>query len=166
MAHLSLRPFGPKDSDQVLQWYEKDRRGIELLAGVSLPDKIACILTFNKILQAQLQRAALLRMIDREARPIGLMTITDISPACDEGMPHFYIAPSERRHSIAAAKIAEAFAARLGFRRLVGSVQADNRRALGLAKRMGYLASPRVILLKELDTWVDGKYPLQQELGP
>ena len=151
MAHLSLRPFGSRDIDQVRQWYGEDRDGLEALLGAVLPDELAWTLALNRLLQAQQQGRAVLRMIDRAETPIGLCVGTWLSEARDHGSVSLYVEPSSRRYSIAAAKMAEAFAKDHGMRRLVGVVLATNRRALGLAKRMGYLAKPGVLLLKELD---------------
>ena len=126
---------------------------MERLTGLDLPSDLAFTLAFNTVLQAQQQGSAIVQMIDQEETPIGLATITDISPDRRVGRPHLYIAPSQRRYSLAAARAGEQFARRVGIRRLMTSINAENQRALSVARRLGYAARPQIMLMKELDRW-------------
>ena len=153
MAELTLRPFNAEDSTHLSAWYEEDREGFEQLLGIAVPDTLACTLAFNTLLQQQQTGQTFVQTIDRGDAPIGLAILTEISPDQTVARPHLYIAPSQRRYSLRAAKIAEDWAKNAGFTGFYTTVRGDNRRALSLARRLGYQGQTQVILMKELEAW-------------
>ena len=59
--------------------------------------------------------------------------------------------PSARRHSIKVARSSEAVAKEeLGIGSFLTTVSYDNKKALALARRLGYGMVPQALLLKEL----------------
>jgi hypothetical protein len=151
MSDITLRPFSPDDSDRIIQWFHEDRDGFELLMGVSMPDDLTCTMAVTSLLTAQEQGHVVFRMVDHGEDTIGAAILTEYVPQEKRARPHLYVIPSARRHSIKVARASEVVAKEeLGIGSFLTTVSYDNKKALALARRLGYGMVPQALLLKEL----------------
>jgi RimJ/RimL family protein N-acetyltransferase len=150
MSDIMFRAFDVGDPPRILQWYQKDRTGMESIMGQEIPDELACTLLINSLLQAASQGMALFYLIDVDSETIGFAGLTHMTPSKDFGQPHIYIEPTSRRFSVRAARAAESYASQIGIKNFMASIETHNKRGLALMKHLGYSEIPRKSFLKEL----------------
>ena len=150
MAECSLRAFTQGDGDWLREWFQTDAQGMGQFLGVPLENEGACIAAFNQLFAGCQQGTAQFWMIDRGKDPIGFLALTDVPATMDIGRVHIYIDPAQRRYSLRAAQAAQHTVAALGFKRVIATQARDNKAAAALAKRVGFLPHPLVVLEKQL----------------
>jgi hypothetical protein len=150
MAECTLRAFTQADGDWLREWFQTDAQGLGQFLGFALENEGACIAGFNSLFSGCQHGTAQFWMIDRGADPIGFVALTDVPATMDVGRVHIYIEPAQRRYSLRAARAAQQTITGLGFKRLVATQARDNKAAAALAKRVGFLPHPMVVLEKQL----------------
>lgn len=150
MPAIRLRPFEASDGPRITTWFLADQEGFEQLMGIPIANELGCTMAVTSLLQSEQQGQAVVRMVECDDRTIGAAILTDVVPANRTARPHLYVAPKERRHSLAVARASEAEAKSLGVQSLFTTVSHTNTRALALARRMGYGLVPQALLVKEL----------------
>jgi RimJ/RimL family protein N-acetyltransferase len=150
MAECTLRAFTQADGDWLREWFQTDAQGLGQFLGFALENEGACIAGFNSLFSGCQRGTAQFWMIEREEEPIGFVALTDVPATMDIGRVHIYIEPTQRRYSLRAARAAQQTITALGFKRLVATQARDNKAAAALAKRVGFLPHPMVVLEKQL----------------
>ncbi len=81
---------------------------------------------------------------------IGFVMVTDVPPTLEVGRVHIYLTPKKRRYVLRAVKAGIAEAEKMGIQVLIQTVRASNTAAIKLSKKVGFLPSPVMTLIKEL----------------
>jgi RimJ/RimL family protein N-acetyltransferase len=150
MTACTLRAFKGTDEDWLREWFRADALGVGQFMGFALENEGACVAGFNSLFGHCQRGTAQFWMVDRGEDPIGFIALTDVPASMDIGRVHIYIEPAQRRYSLQAAKAAEATITAQGFKRVVATQARENKAAAALAKRVGFVPHPTVVLEKQL----------------
>jgi RimJ/RimL family protein N-acetyltransferase len=147
---VTLRAVTTEDREQLSAWYHDDQEGLEQFFGVELPSEQEYVTQFNRLFEQMQQYTARMLMAELKQDLIGFVMVTDVPPTLEVGRVHIYLTPKKRRYVLRAVKAGIAEAEKMGIQVLIQTVRASNTAAIKLSKKVGFLPSPVMTLIKEL----------------
>jgi RimJ/RimL family protein N-acetyltransferase len=149
-APVILRSVANGDRDCLRGWYRTDREGLEQFFGNDLPSEDDYIAQFNRLFEQMQAYTARMLMAELKGEPIGFVMVTDVPPTLEVGRVHIYISPKKRRYAVRVAEAGMEEVKKMGIQLVFQNVMATNERAIRLGKKIGFIPSPILTMIKDL----------------
>jgi len=149
-APVILRSVANGDRDCLRGWYRTDREGLEQFFGVDLPSEDDYIAQFNRLFEKMQAYTARMLMAELKGKPIGFVMVTDVPPTLEFGRVHIYLTPKKRRYAVRVGEAGMAEVEKMGIHMVFQNVLADNPASIKLGKKLGFVPSPIMTMIKEL----------------
>jgi len=146
---IILRAPDNGDRERFSEWYNADREGMEQFFGIELPTEQDYIRQFTRIFGLMRQYTARMLMAELKGDVIGFVLVTDIPPSLKFGRVHIYLAPPKRRYAVRVGKAGMEEVEHMGIQTVFQNVLADNSGAIKLGKKLGFIPSPIMTMIKE-----------------
>ena len=147
---VMLRALETEDTATLSQWYYDDRTGLEAVFGTVMPTEADFIRKCNELYQLIQQYTARILMVELRGDPIGFVLVTDIPVSLEMARAHIYLMPSKRRYALRVSEAGITEATKMGIKRLIQTIRSDNASGIKLGKRVGFVPSPVMTMVKEL----------------
>lgn len=147
---VTLRSVSNEDHSRLSEWYRDDREGLEHFFGVELPSEQEYITQFNRLFEQVQQYTARMLIAELKGEPIGFVMVTDIPPTLEVGRVHIYLTPKKRRYAVRVGKAGMAEVEKMGLRLVFQNVLAAHPASVKLGKKLGFVPSPVLTMVKEL----------------
>jgi len=147
---VTLRRVENADRTRLSEWYRDDRPGMEQFFGAALPSEQVYIEQFTRLFDMMRRYTARMLMAELKGEAIGFVLVTDIPPSLEFGRVHIYLTPTKRRYAVRVGKAGMAEVEHMGIQTIFQNVLAENLGAIKLGKKLGFIPSPIMTMIKEL----------------
>jgi RimJ/RimL family protein N-acetyltransferase len=147
---VTLRALVNTDTDLLSTWYQDDREGLEEVFGARMPTEREYMRKCNELFALTQRFTARILMAELKGEPIGFVLVTDMPATLEMARAHIYLTPNKRRYAVRVGEAGMAEVEKMGIHMVFQNVLADNPSSIKLGKKLGFVPSPIMTMIKEL----------------